>query len=352
MDRMVVGKYEVDRYCGRRIGLSIELSEVEPRPGELTIDLRPAESYLALSICGDSGQNHDEIEQTFAGDALVEELIGIWRRWHLNGMRPYTRKQQAFIDEAVRRGVLGERREYNDVVALVDEAVRSGELEAEYREAPEAVLEAARVILRSAEAKLESVGETARADVEAAKAELEKLEKYGVEYKPGALWLVEPLPEEVAKRVCEIVSEMWEEGDGDGELWIEIDGDRYEVDRVRHSSVGVWVESGTLCFVVFESEDAAGDAAEEYWRDMAETDPREFETIVGADVLISWALGRADGPGSDKSARNLNEWLETVVRLHPEEVHASYDGVQRDVTGVSDELVDEIGFEPVVAYRC
>lgn len=102
-------------------------------------------------------------------------------------------------------------------------------------------------------------------------------------------------------------------------------------------------------FIVFEDEEAAGQAARDYWEDLAENDPREFTTLVGEETLIQWGLGRRAGPGSTQ-VKSLQEWLDLWLE-NPQEEWGRYDGTERDVEAITSELEDEIGYVPTVAYR-
>lgn len=93
------------------------------------------------------------------------------------------------------------------------------------------------------------------------------------------------------------------------------------------NSVDIQFLSHGDSYTVFADTDEAGQAAEERWRDMAAHDPREFTALVGENVLISWALGQPAGPGS-ATATSLSDWLENVVRTHPEEEFGRYDGAE------------------------
>jgi hypothetical protein len=137
---------------------------------------------------------------------------------------------------------------------------------------------------------------------------------------------------------------------------ITINGTQYDVEDVRADDYLQVVEtlSGRKFYVALD-RDEAGVAATNYWRDMAENDPKEFICIVGEDTLLKWALGQLAGPGSVK-ARSLEEWLVNVVGNAPEETFGLYDGNELDVEDMSDELMDELGISPselsgVVAYR-
>ena len=143
-------------------------------------------------------------------------------------------------------------------------------------------------------------------------------------------------------------------------------------------------------FYLFESTETAGQAAREYWDDMAHNGRREFVAVVGKDCLVSWALGEYAGPGSSYVS-SLDAWLDLWLST-PEEHFASYDGYERDVKGPTpaeretadkyrailetadtncedapeeaeaareivefvdgwEDLIEELGFEPGVAYR-
>jgi hypothetical protein len=102
-------------------------------------------------------------------------------------------------------------------------------------------------------------------------------------------------------------------------------------------------------FLVARDDEEAGEAAREYWRNLAETDPREFARIVGEDTLISWALGQYAGPGYEK-VRSLEEWLDVVAENAEEEL-ATYDHWARGVEEADEELEKNLGFRPTVAFR-
>jgi len=137
--------------------------------------------------------------------------------------------------------------------------------------------------------------------------------------------------------------------DDDGELWIEIDGERHDIDRTYDGGHLTMIESGRMDWYIAADAAEAGEAAVTYWRELAEGDPDEFTVLVGRDTLIAWALGRYAGPGSTRVC-SLREWLE-LWRNTPEEQWASYDCHQCQVTAISPALEDEIGFRPTVAYR-
>jgi hypothetical protein len=72
---------------------------------------------------------------------------------------------------------------------------------------------------------------------------------------------------------------------------------------------------------------------------------------VGEENLIKWAMGESAGPGNHK-VTSMNDWLDLWLDT-PEEHFAGYDGAEIDIDAgdVGQELIDELGFTPEVAYR-
>jgi len=83
---------------------------------------------------------------------------------------------------------------------------------------------------------------------------------------------------------------------------------------------------GGRAFYIAESSEDAGEAAKDYWEDMANNDPDEFTCLVGAETLIQWGLGNYAGPGYTQ-VKSLEEWLE-LHKDAPEEHFASYDSIE------------------------
>jgi hypothetical protein len=131
---------------------------------------------------------------------------------------------------------------------------------------------------------------------------------------------------------------------------IVINGADYVVDNVYNGSYLPCIETDGGEFYVAENIQAAGEAAREYWEDMVKNDPKEFRCMVGDETLVKWALGESAGPGSTQ-VNSLEEWLDLWLDT-PEEQWASYDGEECDVTACSEDLIEELGFTPTVAYRC
>ena len=130
---------------------------------------------------------------------------------------------------------------------------------------------------------------------------------------------------------------------------INIEGQEYLVEEVQTYGYLPLLICGEKEFYVAESHESAGKAAREYWKDMARDYPGDFVRIVGKENLVKWALGQWAGPGSVQ-VRSLEEWLNLHLDV-PEEQFGGYDGTELVVQSCSDDLVDELGFKPTVAYR-
>ncbi len=130
---------------------------------------------------------------------------------------------------------------------------------------------------------------------------------------------------------------------------ITIDGEKMEVDSVQNYGYLPLVEIGKRKYYLAESSETAGEAARKYWEEMAENDPKEFACMVGEETLVQWGMNKYAGPGSTQ-VRSLNEWLDLWLDT-PEEEFAGYDGTECEVTEADDELTEELGFTPTVAYR-
>ena len=130
---------------------------------------------------------------------------------------------------------------------------------------------------------------------------------------------------------------------------VTIEGEVYDIDEVMsHGHLKV-IRAGRLEWYVAEDTEAAGVAARDYWSEMATNDSKEFTCMVGEDTLVKWGLGQYAGPGNSQ-VKSLEEWLDLHLDI-PEETWGHYDGSELDVTDSSQELQDELGFIPTVAYR-
>ena len=155
---------------------------------------------------------------------------------------------------------------------------------------------------------------------------------------------------------------------------ITINGEVCEILRVQNWGGLPTVETDNGDFYLAKDSEHAGEQARKYWEDMAQNDPKEFTCIVGEETLVSWALGQWAGPGSD-GATSLDGWLDLCAD-YPEEHFASCDGAEQEVQAIcnvdpthlqylldydmeakevddllAQDVADEIGFIPTVAYR-
>ena len=133
---------------------------------------------------------------------------------------------------------------------------------------------------------------------------------------------------------------------------IVIDGEALEVNSTRAIGYGdLWeLDTDDGDYIVSADAETAGAAARERWQEMAENDPAEFTCMVGEATLIAWGLGQSAGPGM-VHVNSLTEWLDLTATV-PEEEWASYDSAECDVEGVTEDIEDELGYVPTVAYRC
>ena len=115
---------------------------------------------------------------------------------------------------------------------------------------------------------------------------------------------------------------------------------------------GFYIEGNGCEYHVFSDHEAAGEAAANYWRDMAENDPEEFRCMVGDETLIKWALGQYAGPGNEQ-ADSLEGWFELTAG-YPEEQWASYDGQEIEGAKFNKHFENETVFtdrQNIVLYR-
>ena len=132
--------------------------------------------------------------------------------------------------------------------------------------------------------------------------------------------------------------------------YIWIDGERHEiVDIFNGGPLLLAVLDDRSEWYLAESSESAGEAAREYWQDLADNDSAEFACLVGEQTLVEWALGRYAGPGYTKVS-SLEEWLDLWLDT-PEEEWASYDGEEHNYTA-SQCTADGLGISATgAAYR-
>ena len=139
---------------------------------------------------------------------------------------------------------------------------------------------------------------------------------------------------------------------------IRYDGETFNIDDSHDMGEGLHVKWNGADYHLFLDSDVAGQAARDYWEDMAQNDKREFTCIVGEAALIAWALGESYAVGSTPTS-SLEEWLDLWLAT-PEEHFASYDGEERECI-INESMADEMGVEwdhngdewqSAVFYRC
>lgn len=118
-------------------------------------------------------------------------------------------------------------------------------------------------------------------------------------------------------------------------------GDYAEVEIEKCFSDGDTYSTSVL---LFKSEEDAGQYARDFWENHINEDRSEAVELIGAETLISWALGELAGPGSAKVA-SLEEWLDLYLDAPEEHFEAGW-----TVDAIGKNIVDIIGFTPTVAY--
>ena len=133
----------------------------------------------------------------------------------------------------------------------------------------------------------------------------------------------------------------------------EIDGEEFFVvseDGVGSNDVGGTVEiprgeHGAEIYL-FKDEEEAGQFARDYWEEYIDGESsEEIVCMLGAETLVSWALGKLAGPGSVK-VRNLEEWLDLYLEAPDEH----FESGPFEVEAIGENIVEKLGFKPTVAY--
>ncbi len=141
---------------------------------------------------------------------------------------------------------------------------------------------------------------------------------------------------------------------------IRFDGETFNIDESHaySNNAGLQVNWNGASYHLFADSDIAGEAAREYWEDMAHNDKSEITIMVGEAALISWALSEPYAVGS-VSVNSLTEWLDLWLAT-PEEHWASYDGETCECL-INEAMAEEFSFswddsggewQSAVMYRC
>ena len=97
--------------------------------------------------------------------------------------------------------------------------------------------------------------------------------------------------------------------------------------------------------MLFKTREDAGQYVRDYWEDYVDSEsPEEVMAILGAETLISWALGRSAGPGTSK-VNNLEEWLDLHIDTPEEHFEEEY-----EIDAIASNLVEILGFKPEAAF--
>ena len=133
----------------------------------------------------------------------------------------------------------------------------------------------------------------------------------------------------------------------------EIDGEEFFV--VSEDSVGSNEVGGTIEIphhphaselYLFKDEEEAGQFARDYWEEYIDHESSDaIVEMMGAETLVSWALGKLAGPGSVK-VRNLEEWLDLYLEAPDEH----FESGPFEVEAIGENIVEKLGFKPTIAY--
>ena len=96
---------------------------------------------------------------------------------------------------------------------------------------------------------------------------------------------------------------------------------------------------------LFKSDEDAGQHARDYWEEYVRDDRDAAIELLGAENLLSWALGEYAGPGPAKVS-SLEEWFD----LYLENPHEHFESGPFDIELIGENIIEAIGFKPTVAY--
>ena len=133
----------------------------------------------------------------------------------------------------------------------------------------------------------------------------------------------------------------------------DIDGEEFFVvseEDVRSNEVGGTVEvprgAHTTEIYLFKDEKEAGQFARDYWEEYIDHEsPEDIVCMMGAETLVSWALGKLAGPGSVK-VRNLEEWLDLYLEAPDEHFELG----PFEIEAIGENIVEKLGFKPEAAF--
>lgn len=114
-----------------------------------------------------------------------------------------------------------------------------------------------------------------------------------------------------------------------------------------HAEISVQTDttSWPTDILLFKTREDAGEYARQYWADYIDHESsEEVVNLLGAETLISWALGKLAGPGSEK-VRNLEEWLDLYIDTPDEHFEEEY-----EIEAIGKNIVEKLGFKPEAAF--
>lgn len=145
----------------------------------------------------------------------------------------------------------------------------------------------------------------------------------------------------------EELEEGWDDYYEDA-MVIVIDGNEYEVDNIKwEGSLSIIRLGRNLHYYVFDDDydDVGRTVCRRYWEEMASSDPREFQEIVGIEnILSSWMCGNTFNDWLDEAER---EW-ESVLGYGEDMIYIK---IQEQRQPWFENLCNELGFEPTVVLR-
>ena len=131
-------------------------------------------------------------------------------------------------------------------------------------------------------------------------------------------------------------------------MFVQIQDRQYQVKEIKegHALPLVVLDDGHEFFIGSSPEDA-GEAAARYYWNLVDQDPHKLRQLIGDETLINWAMGKESGPVGrhEKSATSLQEWIEKIVKRHPDVEFGHYVGSEVRV-GVSGDLARRLGIDP------
>ena len=98
------------RNTGKKVKIELEIHQESETRKAHTTNYEDISGYKSLSICGDRGQNIEEIadinnyEELFISKDDLQTIINIWKNWHLNDMKAGTKNQTQYIENLKKNG--------------------------------------------------------------------------------------------------------------------------------------------------------------------------------------------------------------------------------------------------------